>query len=94
MARRDYDLIVARVPSDDDAWARRYVRHRRVDGVLMIDRALSDEGMHRLYELGAPLVVWGPIVPGQAYTSVGCDSVAGAASAVGHLAGLGRRCIG
>lgn len=89
-----YDLIVARVPSDQDAWCSRYVQNKRVDGIILIDRAIRDRGIDRLRELGAKFIVWGQSVEGEACVSVGGDSLAGAAMAVQHLAGLGRRRIG
>jgi DNA-binding LacI/PurR family transcriptional regulator len=94
LADLDYDMILARVPSVDDGWCLRYVMNRRVDGLILIDRAVKDPTIETLLRLGADFVVWGPPLPGQDCISVGGDSVAGAALAVRHLAGLGRRRIG
>jgi DNA-binding LacI/PurR family transcriptional regulator len=89
-----HDLIVARVPSDEDDWCSHYVMNKRVDGVLLIDRALHDSGIDRLQALGANFVVWGGVVNEQNYVSVGGDGVEGGRLAVQHLAALGRRRIG
>lgn len=90
---RGYDMLMARVPVDGDDWPHRYVSDKRVDGLILIDRALHDRGIAALQALGASFVVWGHRLPVQDYLTVGGDSVAGAAEAVGHLARLGRRRI-
>lgn len=89
-----YDLIVARVSAAQEDWCLRYVNNRRVDGVILIDRALEDRGVNTLRQLNAPFVVWGMKLPDEDYIAVGSDGTAGAALAVRHLAGLGRRRIG
>lgn len=90
----DYDLIVARVASDDEEWCLRYIMNKRVDGIIIVDRSLEDKGINKLRELGANFVVWGPTLENQGYVSVGGNSIKGAAMAVRHMAGLGRRRIG
>lgn len=89
-----YDSIIARVHIESDDWCHRYVLDKRVDGLLLIDRALDDVGIQTLQELDAKFVVWGAALPQQPYVSVGCDSRAGARDAVCHLAATGRRRIG
>ncbi|MBL8147533.1 MAG: LacI family DNA-binding transcriptional regulator [Anaerolineae bacterium] len=91
---RGYDMLMARVPADSDDWPGRYVTDKRVDGLLLVDRALDDPGIEALQKLDTPFVVWGHRLPLQDYVTVGGDSVAGAAAIVRHLAGLGRRRIG
>lgn len=88
-----YDMLMARVPADGGDWPGRYVSDKRVDGLLLIDRALNDAGIQALQALGANFVVWGHKMPLQDYVTVGGDSVAGAAEAVRHLYELGRRRI-
>lgn len=90
---RGYDMLVARVPSDNGDWAGRYVSDKRVDGLILIDRALNDAGIEVLQALGAKFVVWGHKLPMQDYASVGGDSVAGGAAAAHHLYAQGRRRI-
>lgn len=89
-----YDSIIARVHSEDDDWCSRYVLDKRVDGILLIDRALDDIGIHTLQSLDANFVVWGATLAQQSYVSVGCDGQAGACDAVRHLVEMGRRRIG
>jgi DNA-binding LacI/PurR family transcriptional regulator len=89
-----YDLIVARVPSDEDEWCSRYVLNKRVDGLILIDRSVQDKSIERLQELGARFVVWGALLDHQNYVSVGGNSFEGGALAVKHLVALGRRRIG
>jgi DNA-binding LacI/PurR family transcriptional regulator len=89
-----YDMIVARVPSDRDAWCLRYIMNKRVDGIFIIDRAVNDRGIARLQELGANFIVFGPTLPDQDYVSVGGNTMEGGMLATRHLASLGRRHIG
>jgi DNA-binding LacI/PurR family transcriptional regulator len=92
--RHGYDSLIARVHVESNEWPSRYVLDKRVDGILLIDRALDDVGLRALQNLGANVVVWGAHIDGQDYVSVGCDGVAGARDAVSHLAEVGRRRIG
>ncbi len=89
-----YDSIIARVHIESDDWCNRYVLDKRVDGILLIDRALDDVGIHSLQALGANFVVWGALLPDQPYLSVGCDGQAGARDAIRHLTENGRKRIG
>ncbi len=92
--QQGYDSIIARVHIENDDWCSRYVLDKRVDGILLIDRALDDVGIHSLQALDAKFVVWGATLPEQSYVSVGCDGQAGGRDAVRHLAAMGRRRIG
>jgi DNA-binding LacI/PurR family transcriptional regulator len=89
-----YDLIVSRVAEDHDNWSLNYIQNKRVDGLLVIDRALDDHNLARLADLDAHVVVWGSEIPGQRYVTVGGDSERGGILAAQHLAGLGRRRVG
>jgi DNA-binding LacI/PurR family transcriptional regulator len=88
-----YDSLIARVQVERDDWCSHYVLDKRVDGILLIDRAVEDKGIRILQSLGAHFVVWGTKVEGQNYVSVGCDSTAGACEAVTHLAKIRRKRI-
>lgn len=88
-----YDSLIARVHVESDDWCSRYVLDKRVDGILLIDRAVQDAGIRTLQSLEANFVVWGAPVEGQDYVTVGCDSEAGACDAVRHLVEIGRRKI-
>lgn len=89
-----YSSIIARVPSEADDWPPRFILDKRVDGIILIDRAVNDRGIEALLDLDARFVIWGAQLDNQSYVSVGCDGAAGAAEAVRHLAKLGRRHIG
>ncbi|MEO8606621.1 MAG: LacI family DNA-binding transcriptional regulator [Chloroflexota bacterium] len=91
--RHGYDSLIARVHVESDDWCSRYVLDKRVDGILLIDRAVEDAGIETLQSLGANFVVWGATVENQDYVTVGCDSRAGARDAVRHLVEIGRRRI-
>jgi len=90
----DYDVIVSRVPAMDDAWCENYVVKQRVDGLIIIDRSVQDGSIARLKNLNARFIVWGPPMPNQDIITVGCDSIAGARTAVEHMLNLGRTRIG
>lgn len=93
LAGYDYDLILSRVPSYDDAWCQQYVMNKRVDGFIFVDRALDDTSLATLKKLNANYVVWGIPLENQNYVSVGCNSFEGGRTAVRHLANLGRQKI-
>ncbi|MBZ0290217.1 MAG: LacI family transcriptional regulator, partial [Anaerolineae bacterium] len=88
-----YDSLIARVHVENDDWCSRYVLDKRVDGILLIDRAVEDAGIHTLQSLGANFVVWGAEIENQNYVSVGCDGTSGARDAVRHLVEIGRQKI-
>jgi DNA-binding LacI/PurR family transcriptional regulator len=89
-----YDLLVSRVHAEDDDWCQHYVLNKRVDGLILVDRCVHDRSIERLQAMDAKFVVWGGMLDGQDYVSVGSDSLAGAELAVRHLAAQGRRRIG
>lgn len=89
-----YDLTLSRVPSDDASWCDRYVLNKRVDGLIIIDRALDDPSLARLQELDANFVVFGPPLEGQTYVSVGGHSYEGGLIATQYLLELGRQRVG
>jgi DNA-binding LacI/PurR family transcriptional regulator len=91
LAAYDYDTILSRVSSSDTEWCQRFML--RVDGIVFIDRALSDASIARLQALDAKFLVWGAPLAGHDYLTVGCNGVEGGMSAVNHLLRIGRRRI-
>lgn len=66
--------------------------HRRADGVIVVDVALSPDDVRSLDERGLALVAIGPVLDG--VPSIGIDDVAVGELAAGHLLELGHRRIG
>lgn len=89
-----YDLMISRVPLDNQDWCVDYVQHKRVDGIIIVDCAVEDMNIERLQELGALFVVLKPPAPDQTYISVGGYSYESSIKAVQHLYHLNRRKIG
>lgn len=89
-----YDMIVSRVQAEAEDWALRYIREKRVDGLILIDRSVNNYEIEQLRQLGAKFVVWGATRAHQDYVTVGCNGVQGGMLAVQHLVALGRRKIG
>jgi DNA-binding LacI/PurR family transcriptional regulator len=92
--RRGYDSLIARVPAESTDWCARYILDKRVDGILMIDRALDEAGIRALNALDAKFVIWCGPVEGTPFASTGSDGRLTGRDAVLHLAAQGRRRIG
>lgn len=90
---RGYDLLITQGTLDDADIGGRYLRSGRADGLIFIGRTTADEHLVAQMAADAPMVVWGPQLPGQTYCSVGIDNVAWSETAVTHLLNLGRRRI-
>jgi DNA-binding LacI/PurR family transcriptional regulator len=94
LRERGYDLLIVRAnteASDDEHWIDRLVGGRRVDGLIVTNRARHDPDLLRLADLGEPFVVLGHPLPGQSYRSCGSDNDMGGYLAGRHLIALGHR---
>ncbi|MGW7098917.1 LacI family DNA-binding transcriptional regulator [Streptomyces sp. NPDC054838] len=70
-----------------------YLSGHRVDGVLLVSVHAGDPLPELLAELGIPAVISGRRSAAEALPCVDSDNLAGAAGAVRHLLGRGRRAI-
>lgn len=68
-----------------------YLRRRKADGLIVIGQGRSDAALREIAERGAPIVVWGAVVPGQPYCAVGSDNTLGGYLAARHLIEGGSR---
>jgi DNA-binding LacI/PurR family transcriptional regulator len=93
VAAGGYNLLLTRVTEDPADWICDLARGRRADGVIVIGQSLHHESLNRIAANGFPMVVWGALLPGQQYVSVGSDNVAGGQSATAHLLSQGCRRI-
>jgi DNA-binding LacI/PurR family transcriptional regulator len=89
----DYDLLITEGAMGDEDVGARYVRTGRADGIVFIGRTTADEHLVARMAADAPMVVWGPQLPEQAYCSVGIDNRLWSQKAMAHLLALGRRRI-
>ncbi len=88
-----YDLLIAHHDQPDERWIDRLVRGRRVDGLILIDRAEIDPELTVLTETGIPFVVLGRHLAGHTYHTTGLDNNEGGYLAGRHLVELGHRRI-
>ncbi len=89
-----YDLLVSLSREAGTDWYERYLLDKRADGLLVLERDVAQKAVTQLQRAGVPFVVWGPVLPGQSYVSVGGDSYGGAKRAVRHLLATGRKTVG
>lgn len=89
-----YDLVLYNVESVErrDDYLRSVPRRERVDGILVLSLAPSDEEASRLVSTGVPTVLVDAYH--SALSTVQIDDVAGATAAVEHLIDLGHERIG
>lgn len=85
-------LLAPQTASDVDR-LERYVIAGHADGVLLVSLPASHPLPGRLAARGIPVVIGGRPPEPERFTHVDVDNVAGAAGAVAHLAGGGRRSI-
>jgi DNA-binding LacI/PurR family transcriptional regulator len=93
LASHGYDLLLSKVvPGRLDSLAA-FTESGRADGLLLIGQSLLHTEYEALARTYRPMVVWGALLPGQSYVTVGTDNAGGARRAVSHLIELGRRRI-
>lgn len=95
LSKRGYGLLLQVVPTPDDALAtlRKWVRTRRVDGVVLTDLVRDDPRVALVASSGLPVVAVGDPSVAPGLTSVWTDDAAPMREAVRHLAELGHRRI-
>lgn len=91
VAARGYDLLLSKVLGSHPGWVSRTVDMRRADAVIVLGQSHGEEAINEAARRGAPVVVWGAVSPGQAYSCVGSDNALGGRLATAHLLGKGRR---
>lgn len=88
---RGYDLLLSRVEPQSRGWSKAMMDANRADGTILIGQVGAHETINALAGGGAPFVVWGGLLDGQQYCTVGCDNRLGARLVTAHLLGMGRR---
>jgi DNA-binding LacI/PurR family transcriptional regulator len=93
LSKYDYDVLVSQANFNSSQFDSRYYNSGMVAGFITLGRGMDDTHLNEMAANGVPLVVWGPIVTGQQYCSVGIDNIAIARETTEYLIGLGRRRI-
>lgn len=89
----EYSVLVGNSDSDASRQSR-YLdlfEEQRVDGVLITPVGDPEASLRHIRGRGTPVILVDAEMPGSGLTSVSVDDVAGAATAIGHLVGTGRR---
>ena len=90
LADRGFDMLLRKVVPADDLWLDQIVTSGRVDGVIVIGQSNQAAAISRVAGHYDPLVVWGALLPGQDYVTVGSENESGGAMATRHL--IARKC--
>ena len=93
LSARGYSLLLHKVTEDPAEWISTIFRGRRADGVIVIGQSLHHGVLNRLAGMRFPMVVWGALLKGQRYVSVGSDNETGGHAATEHLLSQGCRSI-
>ncbi len=88
-----YDLLLATTGVHPDHWRRDFISESRADGLIIVGQAFHTKELDQIARSDTPAVVWGALLPGQRYCSIGSDNEGGGYHATEHLIGLGRRRI-
>ncbi len=91
-----YDLLLSAQPDGPGEMQiyERFVRGRRVDGLLIARTRVNDERIRYLIDQQFPFVAFGRSVTGAEHPWVEIDSYHGVCEAAEHLLALGHRSIG
>lgn len=95
LRERGYDLLLYNLGGDPSARHRVFetsLLTKRVDAVLVLSLKPSHDELHRLSQLGRPVILVGADVPG--WATVRIDDHVAAATATRHLVDLGHERIG
>jgi DNA-binding LacI/PurR family transcriptional regulator len=88
-----YSMLLNKVMDDPSNWIASIVRERRADGIIVIGQSLHHEALNEVAATEFPMVVWGSLMKGQRYITVGSDNESGGKAATAHLVSQGCRTI-
>lgn len=93
MRRRQLDLCVSHWVPQDQHSLTGFLDLNHSEGLIFLGQSQLHPLLNKLAREGRRFVVWGAMVPGQVYCSIGSDNFAGGMRATNHLIRLGRRRI-
>lgn len=93
VVRQGYDLLISRDPDPKPDWLKDLVHSGRFDAIVVLGQSNQHDAINEVATSYAPLVVWGALMDGQIYTSVGTDNRLGCEMATAHLLQRGRRSL-
>jgi DNA-binding LacI/PurR family transcriptional regulator len=88
-----YSMLLNKVTDDPGEWIATIARGRRADGVIVIGQSLHHESLNQAASSDFPMMVWGSLMKGQRYITVGSDNEAGGKAATAHLLAQGCRSV-
>lgn len=88
-----YDLLLAQSADGDTAWVERFLRNKRVDGVITMDCNADAETFAQLVDEELPFIVWGKRSAETPYPTVTSDDLSGGRIVGKHLRQLERKRI-
>lgn len=93
MRRRHLDLCVSHWVPQDQHSLTGFLDLNHCEGLIFLGQSQLHPLLNKLAREGRRFVVWGAMVPDQAYCSIGSDNYGGGLRATNHLIRLGRRRI-
>ncbi|SDD92015.1 transcriptional regulator, LacI family [Kordiimonas lacus] len=90
---QNHELLLAKSSVSAEEWARDHIERGTCDGVILVGQGTQHEEINKLAEGSTPFVVWGGLLDGQHYCTVGSDNRLGGKKASSHLIERGRRYI-
>jgi DNA-binding LacI/PurR family transcriptional regulator len=88
-----YSMLLNKVTEDPSDWIATIARGRRADGVIVIGQSLHHDALNLAAASDFPMIVWGTMMKGQRYITVGSDNESGGKAATAHLVAQGCRNI-
>lgn len=89
----DHELILAKHSNNDPKWIEEFACSHSVEGIIVVGQSLYHEQLNILAKWQKSLVVWGAIIEGQKYCTVGSDNYHGGLIATQSLIAQGRSYI-
>jgi DNA-binding LacI/PurR family transcriptional regulator len=90
---RGLDMLISRIDAENLHEAAQSFDTGRAVGVILIGQWRRQDQLNHVAARKVPLVVWGALLPGQSYVTIGTDNIEGGFLATEHLIKGGRKRI-